>query len=66
MSKVWIAYSVSEKDAEVKAVCTSEEKVKVFLKEFDCYREVELDKEIPNATWEDYIYKTDVGYMSVE
>ncbi len=66
MNKAYIAYSITDEEVLIKAICTSEEKVKEFLEEFDCYREVELDKEIPKGTWEDYIYKTDMGYLSVE
>ena len=65
---VYICYHVgdSPNDVRVKAVCTTWLSRESIMEEGDCYREVAINKEIPEATWEDLQYKTKYGYMSVE
>ena len=65
---VYLCYHVGDKpeDVRVKAICTTWTYREAFMKEGDCYREVPLDEEIPEATWEDLQYKTKHGYMTVE
>lgn len=65
---VYICYHVgdSPNDVRVKAVCTTWLSRESIMEEGDCYREVAINKEIPEARWEDLQYKTKYGYMSVE
>ena len=65
---VYICYHVgdSPNDIHVKAVCTTWLSRESIMEEGDCYREVTINKEIPEARWEDLQYKTKDGYMSVE
>lgn len=65
---VYLCYHVGDtpNDVRVKAVCTTWMWREAFMEEGDCYREVPIDKEIPEATWEDLQYKTKDGYMTVE
>ena len=65
---VYICYHVgdSPNDIHVKAVCTTWLSRESIMEEGDCYREVAINKEIPEARWEDLQYKTKYGYMSVE
>ena len=65
---VYLCYHVgdSPNDVRVKAVCTTWLSRESIMEEGDCYREVAINKEIPEATWEDLQYKTKYGYMSVE
>ena len=65
---VYVCYHVGDtpNDVRVKAVCTTWLFRESIMEEGDCYREIPIDQEVPEATWEDLQYKTKDGYMTVE
>ena len=64
---VYLCYHVGDtpNDVRVKAVCTTWLSRESIMEEGDCYREIAINKEIPEARWEDLQYKTKYGYMTV-